>query len=55
VGLVVGAGDIKCENVCVTSYNWVLLTDFATFKPTFLPAGEQAPDGRGATFFWREW
>ena len=22
----------------VTSWNWVFLTDFATFKPTFLPA-----------------
>ncbi|CAN0525687.1 unnamed protein product, partial [Ectocarpus sp. 12 AP-2014] len=30
-------GDIKSENVLVTSGNWVLLTDFAPFKPTFLP------------------
>jgi serine/threonine protein kinase len=31
-------GDIKCENVMVTSWNWLLLTDFASYKPTYLPA-----------------
>ncbi len=31
-------GDVKPENVMVTSWNWVFLTDFASFKPTFLPA-----------------
>ncbi len=31
-------GDVKPENIMVTSWNWVFLTDFATFKPTFLPA-----------------
>lgn len=30
-------GDIKSENVMVTSYNWLYLTDFATFKPIFIP------------------
>jgi len=30
-------GDIKSENVMVTSWNWVLITDFASFKPTYLP------------------
>ncbi|KAJ8710173.1 hypothetical protein PYW07_009539 [Mythimna separata] len=30
-------GDIKLENVMVTSWLWVLLTDIASFKPTFLP------------------
>jgi len=30
-------GDIKSENVMVTSWNWVLLADFASFKPTYLP------------------
>ena len=30
-------GDIKLENVMITSWNWVVLTDFASFKPTFLP------------------
>lgn len=30
-------GDIKSENVMLTSWNWVLLTDFASFKPAFLP------------------
>ncbi|CAL8354364.1 unnamed protein product [Arctogadus glacialis] len=35
-------GDIKTENVMVTSWNWVLLTDFASFKPTFLPEDNPA-------------
>ncbi|XP_013182356.1 PREDICTED: phosphoinositide 3-kinase regulatory subunit 4 isoform X1 [Papilio xuthus] len=30
-------GDIKLENIMVTSWLWVLLTDIASFKPTFLP------------------
>lgn len=30
-------GDIKTENVLVTSWNWVLLSDFAPFKPIYLP------------------
>lgn len=30
-------GDIKLENILITSYLWVLLTDFATYKPVFLP------------------
>ncbi|GAB2292419.1 Serine/threonine-protein kinase [Dionaea muscipula] len=30
-------GDIKCENVLVTSWNWVYLADFASFKPTYIP------------------
>ncbi|XP_077247976.1 serine/threonine-protein kinase VPS15-like isoform X1 [Tasmannia lanceolata] len=30
-------GDIKCENVVVTSWNWLYLTDFASFKPTYIP------------------
>ncbi len=30
-------GDIKSENVMVTSWNWIFLTDFAPFKPTWLP------------------
>ena len=35
-------GDIKLENVMITSWNWVLLTDFASFKPTFLPEDNPA-------------
>jgi serine/threonine protein kinase len=31
-------GDIKPENFMVTSWSWVFLTDFASFKPAFLPA-----------------
>ncbi|KAJ2743124.1 Serine/threonine-protein kinase [Coemansia sp. BCRC 34301] len=35
-------GDIKAENVVVTSWNLVYLTDFAPFKPTYLPADDPA-------------
>lgn len=35
-------GDIKLENINVTSWNWVLLVDFASFKPTFLPEDNPA-------------
>lgn len=35
-------GDIKCENVLVTSWNWLYLADFASFKPTFLPVDNPA-------------
>ena len=30
-------GDIKCENVLVTSWAWVYLADLASYKPTYLP------------------
>lgn len=30
-------GDIKLENLMVTSWNWLLLADFASFKPVALP------------------
>ena len=30
-------GDIKPENIMVTSWNWVVLTDFASFKPITIP------------------
>ncbi|ESN93225.1 hypothetical protein HELRODRAFT_187533 [Helobdella robusta] len=30
-------GDIKSENVMITSWNWVSLTDFASYKPVYLP------------------
>ncbi|KAI9809196.1 MAG: hypothetical protein M1825_002487 [Sarcosagium campestre] len=36
-------GDIKTENILVTSWNWLFLTDFsASFKPTFLPEDNPA-------------
>eukprot|EP00731_Ephydatia_muelleri_P024629 Em0016g900a len=35
-------GDIKTENVLLTGWNWVLLSDFANFKPTLLPADNPA-------------
>ncbi|KAJ8321097.1 hypothetical protein KUTeg_002684 [Tegillarca granosa] len=30
-------GDVKSENIMITGWNWLLLTDFASFKPTYLP------------------
>ncbi|KAG6835274.1 hypothetical protein H0H93_003241, partial [Arthromyces matolae] len=30
-------GDIKSQNILVTSWNWVYLSDFASYKPTYLP------------------
>ncbi|PKY37517.1 ARM repeat-containing protein [Rhizophagus irregularis] len=35
-------GDIKTENVLVTSWNWVYLADFAGYKPTYLPEDNPA-------------
>ncbi|XP_053669300.1 phosphoinositide 3-kinase regulatory subunit 4 [Anopheles marshallii] len=35
-------GDIKLENILITSWNWVLLSDFASFKPTYLPEDNPA-------------
>jgi serine/threonine protein kinase len=31
-------GDIKAENVLLTSWGWAFLADFAPYKPTYLPA-----------------
>ncbi|KAJ7198728.1 kinase-like domain-containing protein, partial [Mycena pura] len=33
----VSHGDIKSENILVTSWNWVYLSDFASYKATYLP------------------
>jgi serine/threonine protein kinase len=41
-GLSVCHGDIKLENLMITSWSWVLLTDFASFKPIFLPEDNPA-------------
>ena len=30
-------GDIKAENVMITSWGWLFLCDFASFKPRMLP------------------
>ena len=35
-------GDLKCENILCTSWNWIFLTDFAFYKPTYLPADNPA-------------
>lgn len=37
-------GDIKSENIMITSWNWLLLTDFASYKPI------QVPDDNPADF-----
>lgn len=31
-------GDIKSENILLTSWGWLMLSDFAVFKPAYLPA-----------------
>ena len=36
-------GDVKLENVLVTSWGWAFLTDFATFKPETLPIVRTTP------------
>ena len=38
-------GDIKPENVMVTSWNWLLLSDMAPFKPTYMPEDDPADYG----------
>ncbi|KAI9347770.1 hypothetical protein DFJ73DRAFT_451681 [Zopfochytrium polystomum] len=35
-------GDIKTENILVTSWNWAYLSDFSGFKPTYLPEDNPA-------------
>ncbi len=35
-------GDIKSENILVTSWNWVLLADLASFKPVCIPVDNPA-------------
>jgi phosphoinositide-3-kinase regulatory subunit 4 len=35
-------GDLKAENVVLTSWGWVFATDFAPFKPSVIPADTPA-------------
>lgn len=35
-------GDIKTENIMVTTWNWAYLTDFAFYKPAYLPEDNPA-------------
>jgi phosphoinositide-3-kinase regulatory subunit 4 len=35
-------GDIKCENVLVTSWGWCFLCDYASYKPAEIPADNPA-------------
>ncbi|CAO3616553.1 unnamed protein product [Cunninghamella echinulata] len=35
-------GDIKTENILITSWNWAYLVDFSSYKPTFLPEDDPA-------------
>lgn len=32
----------QLENILITSWNWILLSDFASFKPTYLPEDNPA-------------
>ena len=41
-GVGVCHGDIKLENVMVTTWGWLTITDFASFKPVFLPEDNPA-------------
>ena len=36
-------GDVKPENVLVTSWGWAYISDFAPYKPVALPADNPAP------------
>ena len=42
-------GDIKAENVGVTSWGWAYLLDFAPYKPTCLPEDNPVCTGRHPT------
>uniref|UniRef100_A0A1I7V7K1 non-specific serine/threonine protein kinase n=1 Tax=Loa loa TaxID=7209 RepID=A0A1I7V7K1_LOALO len=33
-------GDLKTQNILVSSYNWVQITDFASFKPASIPSDD---------------
>ncbi|KAJ3330622.1 Serine/threonine-protein kinase [Blyttiomyces sp. JEL0837] len=35
-------GDIKTENILVTSWNWAYLSDYSSFKPIYLPEDNPA-------------
>ena len=35
-------GDLKCENILLTRDDWLLLADFAPFKPIQLPSDNPA-------------
>ncbi|KAI0701928.1 hypothetical protein BC835DRAFT_1321753 [Cytidiella melzeri] len=35
-------GDIKSSNILITSWNWLLLSDFAPHKPAYLPLDDPA-------------
>ena len=35
-------GDLKNENVLLTTWNWAMIADVAPFKPTFLPSDNPA-------------
>ncbi|GBG00520.1 phosphoinositide 3-kinase regulatory subunit 4 [Raphidocelis subcapitata] len=35
-------GDVKCENLLLTSWGWLYLADWGPYKPTYLPADNPA-------------
>lgn len=38
----VAHGDIRSENILLTSWNWIYITDFASYKPVYLPEDDPA-------------
>lgn len=45
-------GDIKTENVLLTGWCWVMLGDFASFKPTLLPDVSHTDRKQGECVLW---
>lgn len=44
-------GDIKTENVLLTSWGWVFLVDFAPYKPVQMPMDNPVGDVFSVSFF----
>ncbi|KDR65614.1 hypothetical protein GALMADRAFT_217465 [Galerina marginata CBS 339.88] len=38
----VSHGDIKSKSILITSWNWIYFTDFASYKPAYLPLDDAA-------------
>jgi phosphoinositide-3-kinase regulatory subunit 4 len=39
-------GDLKAENVMLTSWCWTMMVDWAAYKPTYLPAANPVRGAR---------
>lgn len=44
-------GDVKMENVMITSWGWLFLTDLANFKPALLPQERRGGGGHNHRAF----